>query len=572
VGWNALLYSTDGATWQVALDESHLAGRALNTAVIGRTRAVALGSSGTVFTSPDGSTWTSATASASRKWTDVTYSGREFCAVGSSGEIASSPDGIAFANHTGPADLNAQGFAVAHGGESPGVFVAVGQSGIHVSSDCVSFEAVDELLFRGTLPRDVVYGNMDSRFVIVGRGGTGPLIASSPDGVTWTLHDAPPTTDYSYLESVSYGDGRFVAMGAGNNPPRPLLYTSEDGIEWTAQPVPFQSYERLERFEFSGGVFLASGHWTVWKSLDGIQWTAHPAPFRFDDFAFGDGRFVGVGWFGTIAVSADGETWIPQTGVSRRDLRGLVFSETLHRFVAVGDSVILRTDDPVLAFEQERYTVKEGTPTRTLTVRRTGSLASAVSFDYGTQSGSAGGTDYLPKEGRVVIPAGRSKVTLSIPIRNDSLAEDEEDFGVELSNPSEGAFLGVNKSALAIIQDDDDPGTIVLARDSFQVTEGSRALTVKIPLLRTGKAPLASGVTVTLAAIAGTALPGEDYTEVNQVVTFPAGATRAFATVTILPDAIDESDESFAVMLVGTSGGGRLGARTNATILVKDAP
>jgi hypothetical protein len=273
-----------------------------------------------------------------------------------------------------------------------------------------------------------------------------------------------------------------------------------------------------------------------------------------------------------IAVSADGETWVrQQSEVSLRDLKGVVFAEALHRFVAVGESVILRSDDPVLAFGEPRYAVREGVLTRSLTVRRMGSLATAVSVEYGTESGSAGGNDYVGKEGRLVIPAGRSTANLSIRIGNDSLAEDEEYFRVALRNPSGGAFLGTTLSTMVFIEDNDDPGTIQLARDSFQVTEGKRASTLKIPLLRAGKAPLASGVTVTLSTFAGTALPGEDYTEATEVVTFPAGATRVIAEVAILPDAVAEGAESFGVRLVETSGGGRLGARTTATVTVRDA-
>ncbi len=577
VGWNVILYSPDGASWQVVLEESpgpsNGVGRTLATAVFGPNRAVALGYGGSVFTSADGQSWTSATTPASRNWNDVAYGAGKFCAVGWEGAVASSSDGAAFANHVGPSDSHFPGTVVAWGDE-PGVFVALGHdSRIHTSSDCVSFEPVDRGALGFSNLLDVAYGAEDGRFVVVGRASTGPLIGSSPDGVTWTRHDAPPTTDYSYLEGVAYGEGRFVATGRGSSPGRPLLYTSEDGIEWTAQDVPFQSYESLQEIEYAGGLFIAFGHWTIWTSPDGIDWTGHPGLSNFlRDVAFGDRRFIAVGWNSTILVSTDGETWVEQATVSPRELRGIVFSEALHRFVAVGESVILRTDDPVLSFEEASYTVNEGIPTRSLIVRRSGSLAGPVSVDYGTESHTAQSPqDFTGKEGRLVLPAGRSKITITIPIRNDSLDEElEESFTVMLRNPSAGAFLGTNQGAQVFIRDNDEPGTIELARESIKVTEGNRALTVKIPLTRTGKAPLASGVTVTLATFAGTALPGEDYVEATHTVTFPAGVSRVTADVTVLPDAIDESEESFGVMLVDPSGGGQLGALTMGMVMVAD--
>jgi formate/nitrite transporter FocA (FNT family) len=259
---------------------------------------------------------------------------------------------------------------------------------------------------------------------------------------------------------------------------------------------------------------------------------------------FGDGRFVALRGFGSFFVSADGETWEEQPGASSREQRGIAFSEDLHRFVVAGKSILLRTDDPVLNFSPASYDVTEGTTLQNVTVTRMGSLAGALSVDYETADGTAfAGQDYTAKSGSLTLASGKSSATIAIPISNDAYDEaPEEDFTITLSNPSAGAFLGSASVADVNIHDNDEGGTLELGQESIRVTEGKGPLTVKVPVTRTGPAPLAGGVSVTFQTYAGTAFPGEDYTEMTKTLTFPAGVSTVNAELTVLPDALDEND------------------------------
>jgi hypothetical protein len=321
----------------------------------------------------------------------------------------------------------------------------------------------------------VVYGVEDDLFVAVGREETGvgtglfvPLVATSPDGLTWTQQDTGVAADSDRsFDAVGYGAGRFVATGFDSADGTPLLYTSEDGIVWTVQPNSFDNGEYVDDIVYANGAFVKVGD-RIWTSADGVTWTLRqdydPASLRFQGVAFGDGRFLAVKEFGKIFVSADGETWEEHSGATPRDQRGIAFSEALHRFVVVGESIILRTNDPVLSFSPATYDVTEGTLSKNVTITRMGSLAGTVSVDYKTSDGTAfAGQDYTGKSARLTLVGGNPTTNIAIPILNDAFDEaPEETFTVTLSNPSAGVFLGLAEVADVNIQDNDQAGTLEL--------------------------------------------------------------------------------------------------------------
>lgn len=577
VGYGIIRRSFDRATWDEVLGYAPLpsngVGRSHFTAAYGPAGFVALGSGGSVFRSADGSSWTSATDAFSRKWNDIAHGNGKFCAVGWEGAIASSSDGATFTQHAAPSSDYFYGNAIAWA-DGPGRFVAVGNSAIFASPDCQSFDVVNHWTQINGWFSDVVYGGEDDLLVAVGDAYGLPLVATSPDGIQWTKADVPiGAAGYAYLDRVAYGAGRFVATGYHYTSDTTLWYTSEDGIVWSIAPSPLNEYEYPHALEYSNGLFVALSS-AIWTSPDGIEWTEQDAPgWRIADFAFGDGRFVGVGWNGATLVSADGENWEEHDNSTKRNLRAIAFSEALHRFVAVGESTILRTDDSsIVSFEPVSYSVTEGTLTRSLTVRRSGSLGRAVSVEYATSEGTAAaGQDYVARSARLTLPAGKETGTITIPILNDTLDEDlDETFRVTLKNPSSGAFLGDADSAEVIISDNDEAGVIEMGLEKLRVVEGKGLVTLRVPVIRTGQTPLAGGVEVTLATFAGTAQPGEDYTEATSTVTFGAGVRRVLASIKIPADAIDENDETFDVRLTGVSGGATLGARTSSTATIVD--
>ncbi len=165
--------------------------------------------------------------------------------------------------------------------------------------------------------RSVAYGN--GRFVAVASSGgvgstctaaLGKCVMTSSDGINWTL----ATSTYADWNSVTYGNGLFVAVaplgGAGSSCQnvtfRDCVMTSPDGINWTARRSP---YEYWQSVTYGNGMFVAVANGTgggslcnstwsrcVMTSLDGISWIQHTTPSYayFTSVTYGNGVFVAV--------------------------------------------------------------------------------------------------------------------------------------------------------------------------------------------------------------------------------------------------------------------------------------
>jgi hypothetical protein len=154
--------------------------------------------------------------------------------------------------------------------------------------------------------------------------GTDKVYYSFDGGLTWNSTAIPTVPGYreAYPYSITYGQGKFVAVGLLYNPDGPegsFVAISTDGINWSTYPlslpdVPGWGWVRplevlyvpdWDRFVLAGEVGL------VGISDDGLNWT-----FQFladtghlTGLAYGNGVVVvGIG-FPQVAVSADGQNW-----------------------------------------------------------------------------------------------------------------------------------------------------------------------------------------------------------------------------------------------------------------------
>jgi uncharacterized delta-60 repeat protein len=111
--------------------------------------------------------------------------------------------------------------------------------------------------------------------------------------------------------------------------------------------------------------------------------------------------------------------------------------------------------DPLISFTQATVTGSEGNGSLVLNVTRTGTTNGPVTVDYATSAGSAAASsDFTTLSGTLVWQPGDANTkTISIPLTNDSTQESNEDFTVQLSNPSEGSIE--TAAATATVSDDD---------------------------------------------------------------------------------------------------------------------
>jgi len=90
-----------------------------------------------------------------------------------------------------------------------------------------------------------------------------------------------------------------------------------------------------------------------------------------------------------------------------------------------------------------------------VTITRSGGTASGVTVNYAMSDGTAtAGLDYVATSGTVVFDAGETAKTIWIPVLADATLEATETIVLTLSDPTGGAALGAQSSAVVFIVDE----------------------------------------------------------------------------------------------------------------------
>lgn len=221
----------------------------------------------------------------------------------------------------------------------------------------------------------------------------------------------------------------------------------------------------------------------------------------------------------------------------------------------------------VISFSATNYTVTEVGPVATIMVARTGGTASGVTVDFTTGDDTAtAGADYTMVFSNLTFAAGELRKTIKIPVHNDQRDEENEKFRVQLSNPTGGASLGVRSSATVTITDNDIAGIVQFKAATYSVTEnGTNAV---ITITRAGGT--ASNVMVNFSTSDDTANAGSDYNAVASNVNFGPGELSKTVLIPINQDPFAEGNETVLLRLRDATGGGKLGAISNAVLTILD--
>ena len=155
--------------------------------------------------------------------------------------------------------------------------------------------------------------------------------------------------------------------------------------------------------------------------------------------------------------------------------------------------------DPTQELSIANVTVDEDAGTATFVVSLTDGPDDDAEVDWATSNGTAvAGQDYTSSSGTVTVPkAGTANVT--VPISNDTLDENNENFTVTLSDPERAVIS--DATATGTIVDDDDAPTVGIA-DATAVEGASANFAVNLSA--------ASGKTITVnySTVNGTAGAG----------------------------------------------------------------
>jgi hypothetical protein len=192
----------------------------------------------TPLSSPDGITWTARTGSSAGTWISMAYSPQLKLIISwgtswSAGVLTSS-DGVTWTRNTGIAAFN--------GGPGQGSTAWAPELGLFCT--------------------------------IIGNGPNSTAM-TSPDGVTWSSYNLPSTMNlsYGYPGHLCWSpDLKTFITGAGTN----QVAISKDGANWTVYPCP-TTIGNLDVIHWAAefGLFVVIGGGTnaIYTSPDGINWT-----------------------------------------------------------------------------------------------------------------------------------------------------------------------------------------------------------------------------------------------------------------------------------------------------------
>ena len=353
-----MAFSGDGFSWtghrlhdSSGYGETNFHGNDIRAAAFGRGatgggRFVIAGDGGRSMFRWDGDQWREGTGIGSAvtintvAWGDTGIYGR-LVAGGAGGEVYHADEGIGRMTWHRALGSPMGGYAVNASAFGNGVFVIGGDGGrLARSEDGIVWQAVagGDLgsVFGESGVLDIAFGS--GVFVAVGHDG---IMAKSADGLDWSLVSDSAFRPWDRISGVATdGAGWFVAVGNSyvDNSSRIVRWFQKspesawpgepDFIQvrnWSAVPLVGMASEggTIRGVAWNGERYVAVGDNIVAVSSNGVRWTEivgewvfDGSPVHFRDVAWGDGRFVAVGYrpgarvnAAVAAFSDDGETW-----------------------------------------------------------------------------------------------------------------------------------------------------------------------------------------------------------------------------------------------------------------------
>jgi hypothetical protein len=193
-----------------------------------------------------------------------------------------------------------------------------------------------------------------------------------------------------------------------------------------------------------------------------------------------------------------------------------------------------------------------GTRAATFTVALSRASNADVTVHYFTEDGSATtGSDYLAASGTLIIPAGQTTSTVTVPVIGDRLPGPNETFFVHLESPT-NATIGDSQGVGTIV--DDEPRISI---GDVTKSEGRRGQTTLFTFTVTLTVAYDQPVTMSFRTVNGTAKTSDsDYVARAGTLTFAPGETTKTITIVVNGDNKREANETFYVDLTGLSSNG----------------
>lgn len=369
---------------------------------------MAVNGSDQVYLSSDGLTWTGETIYNGPFYTNglgamlpmnheiVAFANGNYCVSGwrfSSSTfirpyIFTSPDGSSWTTNSFPdvSGLNSFSFKFFSIGNGP--LFAIGQTGFGYNGQVFRY-AYDGLSWTYNLPSGLtgptyLYSGASGNSVSVMVGSTGisyslPPIFTSVDGLNWVNQQHPPpppigpadvftsiassnnvyavassglfarsTNGLAYvvvsnspsLSAVTYTGSGFIGVGSGGK-----IYLSGDGLAWAQKNSGTTS--SLHGIASGGGLFVAVGdNGAIQTSSTGAIWTSRTSGTSLPLYGvtYYNGLFVAVGQLGTVLTSPDGTSWTGQDSGQLTNLLAVVYGSAGFVTVGPGGTILTSID------------------------------------------------------------------------------------------------------------------------------------------------------------------------------------------------------------------------------------
>ncbi|MEP0915836.1 PA14 domain-containing protein [Leptolyngbya sp. DQ-M1] len=385
---------------------------------------------------------------------------------------------------------------------------------------------------------------------------------------TTTTPTPPPTTPTppptgtgnglrgEYFDNIDFTAFKFARTDANINfnwaesSPDPNIAPDTFSVRWTGQVQPlhndtytfFTTTDDGVRLSVNGQLIIDS--FADQSATERTGTIALQAGQRYDIvmeyFENGYDAVAQLGWFSANQA----RQIIPQS-----QLYSNVFSTNPGTLVIGTNSVTVNEDAGTVSIRIDRVSGSDGVAT--------------VRYTTGEASARAG-TDFTATAGQLTFAAGETSKTVTIPILNDNIEEGSESFGFGLGETS-GAALGINRTSLITIIDNDAPTSYTFSAAVFN--ENENAGTATITVQRSGSTSTAGSISY--ATSNGTATAGSDYTATAGTLSFAPGETSKTFTIAIRDDGDSERNETVNLTLSNPFSGS-LGTQGTATLSIAD--
>jgi subtilisin-like proprotein convertase family protein len=195
-------------------------------------------------------------------------------------------------------------------------------------------------------------------------------------------------------------------------------------------------------------------------------------------------------------------------------------------------------------------TVKEGTNLNAVfTVSLPEALPNDVTVQYATADGTGvAGTDYTSVAGTLLIPAGRTSGTVTVPLLSDPNPDPNETFTLNLSAP-QGTTIARAQGTATLVDSKGSTVNVSIGDLSIQTSAVNTTMAVFPVYLNH---PTGVPITISYATFDNSATADREYVAESGTVSFTAGQVGpSFIKIPILPSPFLAEGRSFYVSLFG---------------------